>query len=307
MSCTLPDELLDIVIRFASSISDLPLQIRDPQHITTLSLKVLIRKHLPGPANQSRLNLIFAGKLLANNDTLACALNLRNRRRIPPPPSIKGKEPVRPTSLPPLYIQCSIGDVLSEVELATEVSNAAASEYALRNELPRPTFPTSLGNQHNAAQAQPAGPEANAPVPQLGFDRLLAMGWAAEDVLSLRASYLSHLSFSHTPATMPTGNALLALEERWLDSTGPGGLDGSAVLDEDTGAVLHFDDDESSEVDDTFWGSMLGFFWPYACWWGQREHGVVWSERRQRMVLLGVLINVAFGLMRMSTSWEDGT
>jgi hypothetical protein len=303
MSLALPDGLLEIVIRFASSIPDLPLQISDPQHITVLSLKVLIRKHLPDPSNKCRLNLIFAGKLLHNNDTLTIALNLRNRRRIPPPPSIKGKEPAQPPGLPPLYVQCSLGDASSSADLESEVSTAAASEYALRNELHHPAFPTSPENQRDTSRPTQSGFDANPPR-QLGFDRLLGTDWTTEDVATLRASFLSHLAYSHTPATMPTGDALRILEERWLENTAPEGTNASILLDEGTGGVVHLDDDEAGALDDGLWGSMLGFVWPWAAWWGHREEGV-WTERRQQMLLMGLAANALFGFMRMITGSED--
>jgi hypothetical protein len=300
---SLPSGLQEIIIRFASSIPDLPLQVSEPRYITILSLKVLIRKHLQDPPSKSRLNLIFAGKLLHNNDTIYTALGLRNRQRIPPPPSIKGKEPARLPDLPPLYVQCSLGDKLSPKDLAAEVTNASSSEYALRNQLPRPAFPTSPGNQHDAPR--PSDNVGNhEPSRSLGFDRLLATGWSSDDVAALRASHLSHLAYSHTPSTMPTGSTLRALEDRWLDNTGPGGTDVSTLLDEDTGAMLHFEDDEAGALDDGLWGSVLGFFWPWAAWWGFREQGV-WTERRQSMVILGFAINILFAFLRLVTSRED--
>ena len=59
------------------------------------------------------------------------------------------------------------------------------------------------------------------------------------------------------------------------------------------------DDDGSHE--DIFLGNVLGFFWPVgALVWGLREEGV-WTRRRQVSVLTGLLVNVAFGFLKMTS------
>src|SRR5690348_9076659 len=93
-----PDEILQLIIRFTASIADLPLTIEHTRTTTTLSLKALIRQHLPRTLSSNRLRLIHAGKVLPDTAPLSSSLNLNNAstRQIPPPPPNKGKgkEPV---------------------------------------------------------------------------------------------------------------------------------------------------------------------------------------------------------------------
>ena len=62
------------------------------------------------------------------------------------------------------------------------------------------------------------------------------------------------------------------------------------------------DDEEGGAggLDDILWGNVMGFFWPVgAVVWGFREEGV-WSKRRQIAVLTGVLVNLAFSVLRVA-------
>jgi DUF2407 C-terminal domain len=128
----------------------------------------------------------------------------------------------------------------------------------------------------------------------LGFDRLREQDWTADDIASLRATFLVRLARSHAPHNMPAGEELRALEDQWLDSTEMGGV---GVVDEE---------DEAAALDDRLWGSMMGFFWPPALILGARGHGGAWSERRRLAVVLGVLINLLFGVLRATTGRWDG-
>lgn len=95
---------------------------------------------------------------------------------------------------------------------------------------------------------------------------------------------------------MPHGSALLALEDRWLDSSA---TDNAGASD---GAAGGFDDDEGgSALDDMLWGNVMGFFWPIgAIVWGFREEGV-WTRRRAIAVFTGVMVNLVFGFARVSS------
>ena len=47
------------------------------------------------------------------------------------------------------------------------------------------------------------------------------------------------------------------------------------------------------------WGAVMGFFWPIGCaMWLRREEGV-WSWRKGLAVFVGVVVNVAFGAVRV--------
>lgn len=307
MADKLPDQLLELIVRFTQSLSDVTLQISSPRTTTTLSLKQIIRTHLPPAYNNRRLRLIYAGKVLSDKDALFASLNLAAHRNQRGEEKVdrKGKQPLRDGSggaggPPPLklYIHCSIGDALSTKELTDEASAAEAAEEALK----APSSGTRPNSSSDARHSQEGGAAANrstSTAPR-GFDRLLTTGFNATEVAALRSQFLNVLSHTHTPDTMPTGAELQRLEDRWLDSdantannTAAGGADGENA--ETWGA------DDGRALDDFLWGNVIGFFWPLgALVWGFREDGV-WTRRRQIAVFTGLLINVVFGFARLTS------
>ena len=269
---------VNLIIRFTASIPDLPLLIDDPALTTAVSLKQQIRTHLSPPLSTSRLRLIYAGKPFPDTDTLSTSL------RLPPPPpkssSVKGKTPIYPPRT--LYIHCSISDALSPADLAAEAALASASAP-----------PDSLN-------AQPATQDdaTTTPAPR-GFDRLLTAGFTPLEIASLRSQFLAIQAHTHTPDTMPSASELRTLEDRWIDngSSAANTSDGFGGL----GTLDGEDDVEGAGLDDLLWGSVVGFFWPVgAVVWGLREEGV-WSKRRQIAVVTGVLVNVAFSVLRFTS------
>jgi len=329
-----PDEILQLIIRFTASIADVPLTVEHPQTTTTLSLKGLIRQHLPRTLSSNRLRLIHAGKVLPDTAPLSNSLNLNNANtRQVTANKGKGKEPVRGesggTGPPPprIYIHCSIGDALTATELSTEAREAteleekltgsltsrrqsstgtlaeAASGWLRASGLPGfapPTAPASATGESNASTTTPA---------PRGFDRLASAGFTQGDIASLRNAFRAHLAHTHTPDTMPHGDALLALEDRWLDSSanedgsgaGLGGGGGGGGGDGGGGGGGFEDDAEGSALDDMFWGNVFGFFWPIgAIVWGFREEGV-WTRRRAIAVFTGLCVNLVFGFARLSS------
>lgn len=293
-----PEELLWLVIRFTTALPDLPLTISSPLTTPTLTLKALIRPHLPPDLTSNRLRLIYGGKVLEDTTTLYQSLLLKNRHPPPLPPKssiAKGKQPVRDDAgkkfdkdtRDKIYIHCSIGDVLTPEDLEQETARAAEVEEKLEEKYhdnsTRSRRESTNSNSSLLPRTEPTGPR--------GFDRLLSTGFTQSDVTSLRTTFLHHLSLTHTPDTMPHGRALLALEERWLDSSGPDAAGGDG-----------FDEEESSSLDDMLWGNLVGFFWPLgALVWGVREEGV-WTRRRMLSVATGVLVNLVFGFARLSSA-----
>ncbi|KAF2497952.1 hypothetical protein BU16DRAFT_456471 [Lophium mytilinum] len=315
MTTPLPDQILYLIIRFTASIPDLPLSISSPRTLTTLSLKRLIRTHLPPAHASSRLRLIYAGKVLA--DTAPLSLSLR----LPPPPPPrstayndssqskgKGKEPVRdlpPDNSPRLYIHCSLGDALSPGDLAAEASSALTSETSLAKQLSKTTKHSASGSTSSATGGGRRDSAATTAAPQ-GFDRLLSTGFTSTEIASLRSQFLTNISFTHTPDNMPSGAALRALEDSWLDSSAHEAPAGDATAAAATategeagwGAGFGVDD---GGLDDMLFGYLTGFFWPLAAGvWGMREEGV-WTRRRQVAVVMGVVLNCAFGFLRWSS------
>jgi hypothetical protein len=320
----LPEQLVYLIIRFSASVPDLSLSILSPRLTSTLSLKQLIRRHLPPEHAPARLRLIYAGKVLT--DTAPLSTSLRLPPPSPPRGSIhqedgpgsksKGKQPVRDAPLveygataPPdakkYYIHCSLGDALTPAELESEAILGRNTETSLKSE-----FEASQGSgshRRSSSNAQGSGngnaserrgSSTTTPAPQ-GFDRLLTSGFTAQEVASLRSHFQTNLSFTHTPDTMPSPSEMRVLEDRWLDSTA---TDPSPALtgEADAGWGAGFAVEEGG-LDDMLWGYMTGFFWPLgALIWGFREDGV-WSRRRQLAVVMGVLLNAIFGFMRFSS------
>jgi hypothetical protein len=286
----LPDEVIDLIIRFTAAIPDLQLTISSPRTTPFLALKIQIRDHLPSELSSNRLRLIQAGKVLDDVSPLSILLKPdRTRSPLPPPPkSAKGKEPMRnddsgtstPSGYDGIYIHCSIGDALTSEDLENEAILATSTHHKLlQNTGLQPTIQTQQAT-------------TTTPAPR-GFDRLLATGFTSSDVATLRASFLTQLSHTHTPQTLPHGDDLRALEDRWLDSS---------AQDSNTIDGMAIEDDEASALDDMFWGNVFGFFWPLgALVWGVREGGV-WTRRRIIAVITGVAINVVFGFARFSSS-----
>ena len=92
---------------------------------------------------------------------------------------------------------------------------------------------------------------------------------------------------------MPSGAELRQLEERWLDTNNPGSA-GAVAGDDGDGTLVG----GNGGLEDMLWGNVMGFFWAIgAIVWLVREEGV-WSKRRQIGVLTGVLVNVAFCVLR---------
>lgn len=90
---------------------------------------------------------------------------------------------------------------------------------------------------------------------------------------------------------MPSGAELRALEERWLDAGTPVDGGGGADGDEEGGG--------GGGLEDMLWGNVMGFFWAVgAIVWLVREEGV-WTKRRQVGVVTGVLVNIAFCMLRV--------
>ncbi|EYE99832.1 DSC3 family protein, partial [Aspergillus ruber CBS 135680] len=290
-----------LTIRFSASIPDLYLDVQTPETTTAAGLKQLIRAHLPFHLSTHRLRLIYAGRGLED----ATALTISLRLPPPPPPKVnkdesakdKGKEPVR--EQPRVYIHCSIGDIiLSESDLAEE---AAAASTLLRKRQ------DSSGGEYEAKkqrEKQKQQVSTTTPAPR-GFDRLLTAGFTAAEVTALRSQFMAVQSVSRTPDTMPSGAELRELEDRWLDEGTTTVSDAMGTGVGARGAGGDGDDDGSfgtgsrGAIDDMLWGTVMGFFWPMGCaMWLRREEGV-WSWRKGLAVFVGVVVNAAFGAMRI--------
>ncbi|KAJ5597924.1 hypothetical protein N7537_008008 [Penicillium hordei] len=314
------DPLL-IIVRFSASIPDLQLDVPGPETTTGAGLKQLIRAELPKPLSSHRLRLIYAGRGLEDTTALTVSLKLPPSPSRSPCPAAdqpetpddhgKGKQAVLDTR-PRLYIHCSIGDIaLSEADLASEASVSStvllqqkkqrtntSKESPAKDVSPLLSTPTQPGRQYQSqSQSQIT---TTTPAPR-GFDRLVSAGFTAAEVTALRSQFLAMQSVSRTPDTMPTGDQLRDLEDRWMDegSTAAqvqGGLGGEGGGGDDEGGI---GSGSRGAMDDMLWGAVMGFFWPVGCaMWLRREEGV-WSWRKGVAVCVGVIVNAVFGAMRI--------
>ncbi|CAI7631781.1 unnamed protein product [Penicillium glandicola] len=315
-----PDPLL-ITVRFSASIPDLQLDVLEPETTTGAGLKQLIRAELPTPISSHRLRLIYAGRGLEDTAALTVSLKLPPSPTRSPRPAAdqpetpdengKGKQAVRDTR-PRLYIHCSIGDIaLSEADLASEASVSSTillqQKQQQTNVGKKPTakdasslLPTSTQPRRHSQTQPQSQSTTTAPAPR-GFDRLLSAGFTAAEVTALRSQFLAVQSVSRTPDTMPTGDQLRDLEDRWMDEGSTTaqvqGLvgEGGGVGDDEGGIGTG----SRGAMDDMLWGAVMGFFWPVGCaMWLRREEGV-WSWRQGIAVCVGVIVNAAFGAMRI--------
>lgn len=312
-----------ITVRFSASIPDLFLDIESPETTTAAGMKQLIRTHIPSDLSAHRLRLIYAGRGLEDATPLTISLRL-----LPPSPTRtpnpnlnddgdskedadnrkreKGKAPIR--EQPRLYIHCSIGDIiLSEADLAEEAAIASTllkeqqngtvedeEEYDLKKK-------KKQEEQKKQQQQEQEQASTTTPAPR-GFDRLLTAGFTAAEVTALRSQFMAVQSVSRTADTMPSGAELRDLEDRWLDegTTAGGTTMGGVGAGGGVGGGGFADDEgEFGVIDDMLWGAVMGFFWPIGCaMWLRREEGV-WSWRKGLAVFVGVVINAAFGAMRI--------
>jgi hypothetical protein len=295
---------VDLVIRFTAAIPDAIIRIPSASLTSPLSLKLQIRTHLPNSYASNRLRLISAGKVLDDKTALSKCVNIpappprattTTRKKQDDNPKAKAKAPAEDDHVSRVYIHCSIGDTLSPDALEREAQDAQAADNALlllqtqhaTTTTPSATTTTTASNTSSHATATVTS------TPQ-GFDRLLSTGFSPADIANLRAQFMAIQAHTHTPDTMPTGSTLRALEERWLenDSTTEGGA---------AAAGQTITDDENGGLQDMLWGNVMGFFWPVAaaCWL-MREEGV-WTRRMQISVLSGVLVNLTFGFLRLTS------
>lgn len=279
---------IDIVIRFTTGIPDLILEDVAPSSVTPLSLKQRIRGLLTTAEASNRFRLICSGRLLPDTAALSSCITIPR----PPPRQTdlskdrsgkgKGKAPARSPSPPPnprIYINCSVGDPLSPADLAQEANDATVADLALQTSSSSAPAPIQQNASTTSTTSAPRG-----------FDRLLTSGFTPADVTQLRTQFLAIQAQTYTPETMPTGEALRRLEDRWLDNDNntPGSATGDGSDDADAGGL-----------EDMLWGNIIGFFWPVAIFVFWQEANL-WTQRRNISVLTGVVVNLAAGFIRLA-------
>ncbi|TPX17116.1 uncharacterized protein E0L32_003234 [Thyridium curvatum] len=331
----LPPPLL-LTVRFSSSLPDLLLDIPYPKRTTVAALKHLIRGRLAEPNSQRRLRFIHGGRILPDASVLSAVL----RAPPPPPPSsplpggggggrgdrdaaaadpsgkgklVEGKELAQR-----VYVNCSIGDSLTDEELraeaeaaetpvpADEPSPAAAGgggPAGLRRDnggRPRATglqVDTGVAGGGSGLQARRAANTTQAP---RGFDRLLSTGFTTAEVNQLRLQFRSIQASRHTPDTMPSPDTLRSMEDAWIDNNNSGmgvtpGEGGEGVAGAD-GNVDEFG--INGLLDVLLRGMLIGFIWPLgSVGWLVREEGL-WSRKWSVFVTFGFVLSLVIGMIR---------
>lgn len=299
---------LHLTIRFSASIPDLDIDIPSPDATTVLSLKHTLRARL---LSRSRLKLIYQGRLLPDTAALttvfkaplaaaAAAAATASSTQTEDGSSVqdvKGKgvdrgftaaaaaaaaaKPVR------IYVQCSIGDELSQEDLTREALDAL-------------TPPPAITPQDASAAIAGAQPQPSTRPRPRGFDRLLVSGFTQVEISTLRTQFASINADRFPPDAPPSPDRLRALEDRWIDSNA--GADGGATTDMQMGAGWTGEgagEDTPSGLEqglDVFIRAMMiGFFFPLGSLsWLLRQEGI-WGDRWQIFVGAGAVLSVVTG------------
>lgn len=287
---------LSLTIRFSASVPDIDLDIPHPSQTTVISLKHLIRNRLAEPNSQRRLRFIQGGKILPDTAALSSVL----RAPPPPPPRAgdngvgdtkgKGKGVLNRLPLQRIYVNCSIGDSLTDAELEEEAE--AAKEPVSEP----PSSP--LSSARSPAPPGTSVPNTSSSTPR-GFDRLLNAGFSAAEVNQLRLQFRSIHSARFTPDTLPSPDSFRRLEDGWIDDNGAAMPAAGAGLGTGTGGG--FESDEAGLLgwlDAMIWGIAVGFMWPIGSFgWLAREHGI-YSDRAKVMIGAGLLLSLLIGIVR---------
>jgi hypothetical protein len=313
-------------------VPDLQLDILNPHQTTVVALKHLIRTRLANPNSARRLRFIHGGKILPDGAVLSAVL------KPPPPPPLaspgardhnhrggdaadpkgKGKNVEgRPAAAAHrVYVNCSIGDVLSAADLDAEAREAAKP---VQDRRPSPSRSgTDAGDSGGSSPGPTAtgvstatgggGGDALTRRTPRGFDRLLTAGFSAAEVNQLRLQFRSIHASRFTPDTMPSPDTMRGMEDDWIDNndagTGRGGAGGGGggAGDDGTGG----DGDEGfglvGLVDVLVKGMVIGFLFPLgSVGWLIREEGL-WSSRWQVFVSFGFILSLTIGMIRAISS-----
>lgn len=327
------DDILDVTVRFSSSLPDLPLTFLVSSSPNIASLKQRIRQHLVQESQSKTLRLIHNGKLLAN-ETLLRSLRPRShpptRVSTPQPPSAhaqhtttgqqdstgpyetdrldaKGKTAVRSQNTSTergtngtIWIHCAIGlEDQSPTESEKETLLAARQEQKRADSRAASDLglDSDAGDNNNDLQDSSTITSAPAPAPgPRGFDRLLDTGFSPSDIQSLRLQFLAVHSHTHTPDTMPTPEEMRLLEDRWLDNTTTSTLASDSPANTNTNNSTQ--DEAARFLDDSIYGTIMGFIWPIGCLiWGLREEGIM-TPSRKVAVVLGIMLNLGLGFVK---------
>ncbi|OSC97483.1 hypothetical protein PYCCODRAFT_1398693 [Trametes coccinea BRFM310] len=255
--------LKNLTIRFTEGIPDLTVQVAEKD--TVKDVKSNIRDARP-ELKTRRLRLIHAGQILADSTAIYSRIASLDPQRhgTPAGSDDEGDSAVRATSSQTTWLHCSVGPQLSEGE--------------------------EDEGKVQTAQLKPLR----------GFDRLLAAGFSQEDIANIRSQFHAQSTGDYLDQEYDDQDDYeehaRTLEDQWIDS-----LDGGGAAAQSQTAVTSLHN-----------GIVLGFFFPLipffffrnnkpaVFWEDDTEHVVtdppVFSRKMQMGIVLGLLLNVLFGL-----------
>ncbi|EIW59286.1 uncharacterized protein TRAVEDRAFT_58189 [Trametes versicolor FP-101664 SS1] len=252
----------DLTIRFTEGIPDLIVQVAEKDTVKDVKDKIrLVRPEL----TDRRLRFIHAGQLLAESTPIYARIaSLEQRRRVSEKRGDEDDDSAEPaSSVGTTWIHCSVGPQLSEGE---DESNLQTAQLK----------------------------------PLRGFDRLAAAGFSEEDIANIRLQFHTHSARDYLDQDFDDqedyDEHARVLEEQWIDS-----LDGGSSNSQSQTAVSSLHN-----------GIVLGFFFPLipffffrsnkpaVFWDDDSEHQTlsapVFSRKMQMGIVVGLLLNVLFGL-----------
>jgi hypothetical protein len=240
-----------VVVRFA-----LEPDLIVTSNLTIAEIKELIRSQRPA-LREKFLRIIHSGRVLED----------ANRVPIPEEQPEQREPPVRDISIP------LKGSRSNEKGRPGSRSSGAADEG------PNPNQPIYL---HCAASdfASEGGPvEPNATIrPQLGLERLLGVGFSADEVSSIRQQFHA---FRGTDAT--DEDSARRLEESWIDANQNNVVGDNPFF--------------GNSPQDLLFGLLIGFFLGILCLLFVREP--IFNRRIQVGIVLGLIFNVSFGIAKL--------
>jgi hypothetical protein len=309
-----------LTVRFSTSVPDLLLDIPHPSRTTVAALKHLIRSRLEQPTSQRRLRFIHSGRILPDSAVLAAVL------KAPPPPPPPSAAASRDEQHDPkgkgkaveggaaraqrVYVNCSIGDLLTDAELDEERRRAeepVPEQHQHQHQQPTSPYPPSHSPLPAAGGA--AGQtqqQQQQPTPR-GFDRLLDAGFTAAEVNQLRLQFRSIQEARHTADTLPSPDTLRVMEDAWIDNNNdaapaifPTGAGGGAGDEAEAAAAAGGGDEFgiAGVLDILLMGMFIGFIWPLgAIGWLVRDEEKI-PKRMRVFVYFGFVLSLLIGAIR---------
>ncbi|POS79947.1 hypothetical protein DHEL01_v201655 [Diaporthe helianthi] len=312
-----------LTVRFSTSIPDLLLDIPHPGRTTVAALKHLIRSRLEQPTSQRRLRFIHSGRILPDTALLGTVLKV-----LPPPPQSaaaaaaaakddhdpKGKGKAvegAAAQAQRVYVNCSIGDLLTDAELDEERRRAEEPVPEQQQQQPtglsspyrpssRSPLPGGAGSSSVTGQDHYQQQQQQRRTPR-GFDRLLSAGFTAAEVNQLRLQFRSIQEARHTVDTLPSPDTLRGMEDAWIDNNNDAAPAVMPTGGDEAEAAAAGGGEESGMagvLDILLKGMFIGFVWPLgAIGWLVRDEEKI-PKRMRVFVYFGFVLSLLIGTIR---------